>query len=225
MRRFDHWTPRYVLDRSCNILTNFAHPRWPWLTPKAIELLKQRLSPADTVFEWGAGRSTVWLARRTSRVTSIGHDPAWFERIQEQAGRQGLTNVALTLVRDGDGPPATSRYLNPIYQLDAAPDVILVDGLHRQHCALAAVTKIKAGGMLVIDNANWYLPSPSRSPASRTPEQGPASSEWAEFERDVAGWHVSWTSNGVTDTAIWFAPLRDPSHDQSPRAAGSIIWA
>jgi predicted O-methyltransferase YrrM len=208
MRRYDHWTPRYVLDRSRNILTNLLHPNWPWLTPKAVELLKHRLGPMDAVFEWGAGRSTLWLARRVSQVASVEHDPRWFERVQLRAGLQGLTNLSLKLVKHAECPSGTSRYVNPIYEFDAALDVILVDGLHRQHCALAAVTRIRPGGMLIVDNANWYLPSRSRSPASRRPEQGPASSEWAEFERHVARWPTAWTSNGVTDTAIWFAPSR-----------------
>jgi predicted O-methyltransferase YrrM len=205
MKKFDHWTARYVLDRSRNIISNFAHPNWPWLTPKAVELLKQRLTPADSVFEWGAGRSTLWLARRVSHVTSIEHHPRWFERVRIQAGRQRLTNISLKLVPDSECLLGAGHYVNPIYE-DAAFDLILVDGLHRQSCALAAVNKIKAGGMIVVDNANWYLPSPSRSPASRASNQGPASCEWAAFARQVAGWRVSWTSNGVTDTAIWFAP-------------------
>jgi len=207
MGRFDHWTARYVLDRSRNILSNLAHRDWPWLTPAAVEMLKQRLRPRDSVFEWGAGRSTLWLARRVRLVTSIEHDLLWFDRVQAQARRHRLTNVSLKLIPESGRPPGTAPYVSPIYQY-AAFDLILVDGLHRPHCALAALTRIKPGGMIVVDNANWYLPSSSRSPASRTPDQGPASQEWAAFERQVAGWRLCWTDNGVTDTAIWFAPSR-----------------
>jgi Methyltransferase domain len=205
MRRFDHWTARYVLDRSRNILSNFAHPNWPWLTPAAVEILERRVNSQHSVFEWGAGRSTLWLARRVSRVTSIEHHPLWFERVQSLAGRQGFTNIALKLVSDSECPASPDHYVDAIYESPGF-DLILVDGLHRQYCVLAALDKIKAGGMVVVDNANWYLPSRSRAPASRTRDQGPASTEWAAFERRVAGWQVSWTSNGVTDTAIWFAP-------------------
>jgi hypothetical protein len=203
-RRFDHWTARYVFDRSRNILSNFAHPNWPWLTPAAVGILKQRLSPRDSVFEWGAGRSTLWFARRVRLVTSIEHDLLWFERVQARAGRHRLTNISLKFVPEIGCLFGAAPYVSPIYQDDAF-DLILVDGLHRPHCALAALTRIKPGGMIVVDNANWYLPSSSRSPASRTPNQGPASSEWATFERQVSGWRLCWTSNGVTDTAIWFA--------------------
>ena len=86
----------------------------------------------------------------------------------------------------------------------------LVDGVTelRARCALACLAKLKHGGLVLLDNANWFLPREpkSRAPNSRGAADGYASAELAEFDRRVAGWPCTWTSNGVTDTAIWTKP-------------------
>lgn len=211
MRKLDHWTPRYIVDRSLNALSNFAHPQWPWWTPKAVEILERCLKPSDIVFEWGAGRSTLWLARRVHQITSVEHDPAWFEKVRDRADRLQLANIALKLVgQEAAGEEHESQasaYAGAICRFGDSFDVIIIDGIHRGRCALAAVRKLRSGGMIVVDNGNWYLPSASRAPASRTPHQGAASPEWAEFGECVSDWQTFWTSDGVTDTVIWIAPV------------------
>jgi predicted O-methyltransferase YrrM len=211
MSRFDHWTAAYVFNRSLDILSNFAHPQWPWLTPKAVRILEHSLKPSDKVFEWGSGRSTLWLARRVSFVASIEHDPIWFEKVRLRAERLNLSNITLQFVArnargEDEHDSGGSAYIAPLYEFEHGFDLILVDGVYRGRCALAATHKLKPGGMVVVDNANWYLPCSSRAPGSRTETQGAISHEWTEFKKSVSGWQVLWTSNGVTDTAIWVAP-------------------
>jgi len=206
MRSFKHWTPAYAVERSLNIISNLAHPDWPWLTPAAVRFLEHRLEPGNVVYEWGAGRSTLWIARRVKKILSVEHDSIWFKKIQSRADRLGLNNLELELIQDGHGLPYASPYVNAVYKLPDCFDLIVVDGIHRSHCALAALGKVKPCGMILVDNANWYLPSSSRAPASRNAEQGPVSLEWAEFQHQVSGWPVLWTSNGVADTGIWFRP-------------------
>jgi len=72
---------------------------------------------------------------------------------------------------------------------DEAFDFILVDGVYRAECANRVIPKLKQGGMLVIDNANLYLPCQSYSPHSRTASTGAASSRWQNFLDAVKGWH------------------------------------
>jgi hypothetical protein len=86
----------------------------------------------------------------------------------------------------------------------------LVDGVTRLRadCALACVAKLKPGGVLIVDNPNWFIPrSPkSRAPNSRGPVAGYASVAWSEFARQTADWQCIWTTNGITDTALWLKP-------------------
>jgi hypothetical protein len=198
-----HWTPRYVMRRCANIASNMVHPDWPWLTPQAVRYLDAWLKPAHHAFEWGAGRSTLWIAERARSIISVEHDPAWYARVQSLARRRHLRNIRLTFWPEAQKPPVGSGYSRAI--LDAAEpfDLVLVDGLYRDHCALAALTCLKPQGVLVLDNANWYLPSISRAPNSRSLADGPASPQWVQFEHEVSGWERIWTTNGVTDTAIW----------------------
>ena len=85
-------------------------------------------------------------------------------------------------------------------------DFCLVDGVLRDFCALRSIDKLRPGGLLVIDNVNWYLPSGSYSPNSRTFTQGPVSPVWKDVEQRLSDWRRIWSSSGVTDTAIFFKP-------------------
>ena len=79
--------------------------------------------------------------------------------------------------------------------------------MYRDVCANMVLDKIRPGGILVIDNINWYLPSDSISPNSRAKTKTPASEEWTHFVDYVENWRLIWTSNGFWDTAIWFKPV------------------
>ena len=95
---------------------------------------------------------------------------------------------------------------------DFSLDFVLVDGILWAHCAFAALQKIRPGGILTIDNANRYFPSNSVSPGSRKPTQGPASEEQAIVTKRLEDWRCIWTTNGVTDTALYLKPC-DPARN------------
>ena len=208
-----HWTPRYVYRRTGQIMYERAHPDDPWLTPAAISLLTRLLRPVDTGAEFGSGRSTVWFAARVAALTSVEHDKRWYEAVSARLAERGLSNVSCILAeedqpveRGGDSAYARTALAFP----DASLDFALVDGHYRDYSAKFIMAKIKPGGMLIIDNVNWYLPCRSKSPNSRTPELGPAAGVWAEVWRELAKWRTIWTSSGVWDTAIFIKPTTLP---------------
>ena len=86
---------------------------------------------------------------------------------------------------------------------DQSLDFALVDGVYRDNVALFLLPKIRSGGMLIIDNVNWYLPSLTTSPASLRLPAAPATAAWEQVAAELAGWRRIWTSNGVWDTAIF----------------------
>src|SRR3546814_12921991 len=53
----------------------------PWWTLRAKRLVEHHLAarPEARVFEYGAGASTVFLARRARQVVSVEHDPLWYD--------------------------------------------------------------------------------------------------------------------------------------------------
>jgi predicted O-methyltransferase YrrM len=201
-----HRTPRYVYHRTRQLFYERAHPADPWLTPAAIGLLSTLLRPADTGAEFGSGRSTLWFAARVAGLTSVEHDFRWHETVTARLKDQGLGNVDYILATDdlpaergGDSDYARTALAFP----DASLDFALVDGRYRDYSAKFIMPKIKPGGILIIDNVNWYLPCRSKAPNSRTAELGPAGDVWAAVWRQLAGWRTIWTSSGVWDTAIF----------------------
>ena len=208
-----HRTPRYVYRRTRQLMYERAHPDDPWLTPAAISLLTRLLRPVDQGAEFGSGRSTVWFATRVAALTSVEHDKRWYEAVSARLAERGLSNVSYILAeedqpveRGGDSAYARTALAFP----DTSLDFALVDGHYRDYSAKFIMAKIKPGGMLIIDNVNWYLPCRSKSPNSRTPELGPAAGVWAEVWRELAKWRTIWTSSGVWDTAIFIKPTTLP---------------
>ena len=202
-----HWTPRYMYNRSLNLLSfHILHRDWPWVTPAAVKLLELWLQPTDDVFEWGSGRSTLWMAPRVRSVTSVETNQEWFEKVRSTAQRRGLRNVDLNLLSPGPNSEQSDAYVSLLAEAGRSFDLIYIDGSCRELCALAAPKRLKPGGLLLIDNSNWYLPSGTSAPSSRLPEEGPLLPEWVEFLEKVKDWRQIWTSNGVWDTTIWVKP-------------------
>jgi predicted O-methyltransferase YrrM len=198
--RRSHWTRRYVVDRARLELRQRRHRDDPWLTADAVALLDQWLRPTDRCLEWGSGRSTAWLASRTASVDSVEHDPAWAARTASAtAGSPGVRVLHLE--------PDDEVNIEP--PVDGPFELVLVDGIHRDRCALRAVEMIAPGGLIVIDNAERYLPSTSRSPEAIGDDH--ETDLWRRFSELTHGWRRIWTSNGVTDTALFLAtPAQRP---------------
>lgn len=203
---FRHWTPRYVINRSLVSWYGWQNPDAPWLTKHAISLLDDWLKPTDIGLEWGSGRSTVWFAKRVARIVSIEHDEDWYSKVKRWLDGQALDNVeyhlvpaADELVGATDHPYVTRPCVgNPSF------DFILVDGVMRDHCVTKALTLLKPGGLLVIDNANWYLPHQTHSPNSVGPHGKCPSQLWQEAATQLFSRRHFWTSNGVWDTVFFF---------------------
>jgi hypothetical protein len=184
------------------------YPNAPWLSRGAVEILENWLKPCDRGIEWGSGRSTIWFAERVGYLVSVEHNPDWHKRVSAQLKRKGLKNVEYRLCEEPRQYCSVAEKLPP-----ESFDFCLVDGEERDQCALAAISLVKPGGIVIADNCNWYLPTLSRSPLSRRPEQGPYTEKWAAYLNSVKGWRQIWTTNGVFDTGLWVKPAdtREPN--------------
>ena len=119
----------------------------PWYTYPAIEYLDQLDFSGARVFEWGSGWSTLWWAERALQVHSVEHDPKWFAALDEQR-RRG--NIALEL------QPKRAGYAGAILADEGRWNVIVVDGQARMPCAGNAVQRLAPGGLLIVDNSDWF---------------------------------------------------------------------
>jgi predicted O-methyltransferase YrrM len=201
LRKFGHWTPQYIYDRLKLAAYERTHPTAPWLTRTMVELLASWLRPEDQGFEWGSGRSTIWFAERVASMVSVEHNPEWHRRVSAELKGKGIKNVDYYLRQDEDAYSRMTSNFSP-----SSFDFCLVDGVARDRCALSALPLVRPGGIVIVDNCNWFLPTDTRSPFSRGPEQGPDTEFWATYQDSVKGWRTIWTTNGVFDTALWVKP-------------------
>lgn len=209
MRNYKHLSLRYIWNRLKEMIYQKNHKEFPWLTRDANMILENYLSSKDVGLEFGGGRSTIWFAKRVEKLISIEEDIRWHEIIVRMVMSNGIDNVDCRCVNAS--VTQTHDYhlvIQKIYSEFGARhfDFVLVDGICRDRCAFEATSALKPGGILIIDNVNRYLPSYSKSPHSRSYDQGPDGVLWSEFLDRVRGWRCVWTSSGVTDTAIYFKP-------------------
>ncbi len=152
----------------------------------------------DVGVECGSGKSSLWLAQQVQHLCSVEHSADWFNKVKKNIQTNNISNIEYHY------KPKQEDYVRVINQFAAnSLDFILIDGEWRDDCAVAAIEKVKVGGMIILDNANWYIPWTSYSPNSRLIDSDPASPLWAIFLNKVANWRLIWTTNGVWDTAIF----------------------
>jgi len=201
-RRIDHLSLLYLYNRTQVIIDEMKNPDHPWLTRDAVKLLDALLKPSDIGVEFGSGRSTVWFAKRLKSLTSIENNELWYRKVSSSLKEQKLDgHVDYRLIKDLD-----SYALQGNSFADNSIDFCLVDGVMRGECAHSMLSKVRSGGLLVVDNVNWYLPNEKAfSPDSMPPGQF-ASDLWKEFEMQTRSWRRVWTSNGVNDTCIFIRP-------------------
>ncbi|MDD5348914.1 MAG: class I SAM-dependent methyltransferase [Chthoniobacteraceae bacterium] len=136
----------------------------PWFSLPSIEFLDRFVTPAMEVFEYGAGGSTLYFARRAGRVVSTENDPAWVERVERALASGGFGNAEVQY-RPFDFHHAEgfeqSDYLHSIPQ--RLFDVIVIDSAEedetmvRPACFRHAEARVRPGGIIVVDDA-WRYP-------------------------------------------------------------------
>ena len=139
IRAFRHWTPRYLCNRFKLFLYEIKHPDHPWLTQQVNEILQSWLRKADIGLEWGSGQSTIWFTKRIANLTSVEHDPYWYEKVKRKLVECNVTNTKLYYI-----PPKYEEIENDPYVKiadnfpDNSLDFVLVDGIFRSECALSS---------------------------------------------------------------------------------------
>jgi predicted O-methyltransferase YrrM len=193
-----HHSLGYLCNKALNKAWSFIHPDAPWLPRQTVRFLKGWLNQDHCVLEPGTGRSTIWLAKRVSRVFSIEHNKEWFDTISSSQMFTGLSNTRLNFADTTERrEPFESEYVRLVAsQPDQSYNLLLVDGVLRDEVALKGLAKVKAGGVILIDNAERYVPV-----RSNTPEKAavtPSSPVWEEFLERVEGLPQKEFSDGVT---------------------------
>lgn len=187
----------------------------PWMTFSAIDFLDARLSKNDKVFEYGTGGSTIFFAERVNTVVSIEHDLEWLDLVMQTLNFRNIANVNATCIKgesltnhtktkinDSDYQycysTKTGLYFNQyVNQINNYPDDyfdwVVIDGRARPSCIKEAISKVKPGKYLLIDNSEraHYQPAINNflEAWDRTTFEGPTP-------------YLKW----FTQTSIWKKP-------------------
>ncbi|MBX2954892.1 MAG: class I SAM-dependent methyltransferase [Cyclobacteriaceae bacterium] len=189
-----------------HLLKKWRNSPIPWMTPAAIDILQTLLTKNMSGFEFGSGRSTLFIAPRVKELVSLEHDQQWFAHIEAELKKKKLGNVHYVHILPANdasktigypknnyenyvmpATPATcyTAYYSYIDQYpDASFDFIIVDGRARVECAQHAIPKLKPGGMLILDNAERV--------------------RYRAIHEQLKEWKKVFTTSGITDTVFWF---------------------
>jgi len=118
----------------------------PWYTYPAIEYLSQLDFREKTVFEWGSGYSSLYWAVRAKFVLSIEDNKEWYQK--NKALKKN--NQKTSFIQD------KYKYINSISNGSGKYNVIVIDGSNRYQCSQIAPTYLKTGGIIILDNSDWF---------------------------------------------------------------------
>jgi hypothetical protein len=173
----------------------------PWYTYPALEWLRGFIRPEHSVFEWGAGNSTLWYAKRALNVRSIESDSRWASHL----GARLPANASIRVVTAGTEAGTYAPTFYPDAIKPTGPyDIIAIDGMERSHCAYRAPSRLARGGVIIFDNSD----RPMHAPGLRHLEA--AGFARVDFVGPIPGfWHLSCTSVFARDLDA-LKPTRPP---------------
>lgn len=186
-----------------------AHGRpMPLFTYPAIEYLVQFDLSQKSVFEFGAGASTLFWMERARRLVSVESHPDWHARLKPMI----KSNVDLRLETGDNFPFCIEEYAESF-------DLIVIDGAgYRYDCAVTSPPKLAAGGMIILDNADWH-----HQTAQVLREAGLLQIDMSGFKPTEH--HCSTTSLFLERSFNWpTIESRQPSFAMGARRAHSDDW-
>jgi Methyltransferase domain len=154
----------------------------PWWTFRAIDRVDHFLATerggTARVFEFGAGASTPWLARRSAEVHAVESDAGFAAHIDPVVRDAGATLHVVPGVpsarprvpssKRGHGGVDFEEYVATIDKVGGAFDLVVIDGRAREEALVRSLPHLAPGGLVLLDDA-WrtrYRAALGRVPAT-----------------------------------------------------------
>ncbi len=134
------WIKSFQIKRPVNI----KGEEMPWLVMPLLYFLEEKDLSNLSLFEYGAGNSTIYFKKRLKEVVSVEHHALWYEEIR---AKLKLSTDEIIYAKLG------SDYVNAVSKPNKKFDIILVDGRKRVACCEASLDKITEHGVLVLDDS------------------------------------------------------------------------
>jgi hypothetical protein len=119
----------------------------PWYTYPAVEFLKYLDTHDKFIFEYGSGNSSLFWANKSKNVISVENDEKWFKMVLKNKN----PNQDIWLIKD------KNAYISAIENVNGVVDIIVIDGHYRLECVQKAIAYLRPGGMIILDNSDWYI--------------------------------------------------------------------
>lgn len=117
----------------------------PWYPYSMIAFLKERMTSELTVFEYGAGNSTLWYASKVKEVYAVESDQQWMQLLSPR-----LPKNAKVIFEDVESP----AYIKKAVDLNIKFSVIVVDGRRRVACIESCIPALTDDGVIILDNSD-----------------------------------------------------------------------
>ncbi len=130
---------------------NAAGDPVPWFSYPAIDFLSQFDYSEKTVFEYGAGYSTLFWSQRVKSIVAVESDVEWVKLLRPKVG----PNVEFIQPTE-----EAEEYAGTIDRYGKF-DVIVIDGIGpaRPLAASRVLPHLNEDGMVILDNADLWLKS------------------------------------------------------------------
>lgn len=166
--RYTRYTLRFLRSMKPDHLLRAPEP---WLVFAAIDVLDAMDLRGARVFEYGSGGSTLYWLKRGASCVSIEHDPAWYAMLRDRLGSAADVDYRLVLPVPGEpgaDPADPDAYVSDEVRhrglnfrdyctqidefSDESFDIVVIDGRARNSCIKHAASKVRRGGLLIVDN-------------------------------------------------------------------------
>lgn len=120
----------------------------PWITYPALDFLRDRITPAMSVFEYGTGNSTLWWGERVQQLVSCEHDKEWYALFKTRVVK-ATTTYLLRRCKGG-----STKYAQEITHYSEMFDILVIDGRDRVSCVMNGLGSLRDGGVIIWDNSD-----------------------------------------------------------------------
>lgn len=162
-QRFKHWLASLPRVHDSLAIAELDVPWWTYHSIDVVEAWLEARRGPTSVFEYGSGASTLWLAGRTTKVDSVEHHAGFASMMRSaidapHVSLRTVEPVASSSPRIRSGKEGHEGldfydYVHAIDDADGPYDVVVIDGRAREACLLAAVDHLAEDGLIIFDNS------------------------------------------------------------------------
>ncbi len=135
------WMKSFVTKKSIDKNNNPI----PWYTYPAVDFLNEKLNKTISIFEYGCGGSTKWLADKVSTIVAVEDHKEWKEFVEKEMPE----NVKIIF------QPIDNQYTysKSIQTTQTKFDLIIVDGKERNSCVENCLSNLNETGIIILDDS------------------------------------------------------------------------